>query len=758
MKGDVFNRPGITDGFLAAAGCQHVGGDECARFYGFKAAGIVIPFRTVRGEPIADGKWPFARVRLYDVTDDQKYHQPRESGVHIYVPPGFADVPKSSTLILVEGEFKALALTEAGYAALGLCGITGAMRSQSNPDGGREYSLNEELADLLDFHRPARVVFLGDADVVFNSQFATEAAKLRKLVCGKRRFQFVEAVFTVKPPADGPKGIDDCREAQGDGFGQWFDKLIADGFAVPVRATASEIFCELVRRETKQLEKLLAAKGHEAKRARVRLLESAARLWNETGAKLDLQPLLCRVLGVKETKVAGLVRDAAGKKQQPESGDNREEKKGSAQGSVVELPDVEQWPNSVKGTEVLNETAATFAHYVLLPSGAADAMALWTTAAHAFEAFLHTPRLNLYSPEKGCGKTTALDVLASLTPRPLRTESITAAVLFRLVEAYKPTLLLDEVDAYLNEADELRGLLNAGHKRGAKAYRCEGESNAVRGFAAFAPAALAGIGALPGTLHDRSIVIKLVRAKPGEVAARFDSRRTEPETELCRKLARWTADNFAKLKSCDPQLPETAFNRLADNWRPLFAVAEIAGGDWPQRAADAFAKLTSKDDLDAQGIGARLLADIAATFAAARSDKLPSAKLAEALAAIEGKPWAEWGRDRKPISPNQLAIQLRPFGISPRTIKLPDGDTAKGYQREMFNEAFARYLPRSALSDRNPVTVPENVGDSALSETSPPQSGLRIENATSTNENELGDGVTIEKPGTADVVENALLL
>ena len=95
-------------------------------------------------------------------------------------------------------------------------------------------------------------------------------------------------------------------------------------------------------------------------------------------------------------------------------------------------------------------------------------LALWTAHAHAFEAFVHTPRLNLCSPEKHCGKTTALDVLASMTPRPLRTESMTAAVLFRLVEQYKPTLLLDEVDAYLNEAEELRGLLNAGHKRGAK--------------------------------------------------------------------------------------------------------------------------------------------------------------------------------------------------------------------------------------------------------------------------------------------------
>ena len=95
-----------------------------------------------------------------------------------------------------------------------------------------------------------------------------------------------------------------------------------------------------------------------------------------------------------------------------------------------------------------------------------------------------------------------------------------------------------------------------------------------------------------------------------KIAARFDSRRVQTETELCRKLARWTADKFDELKNCDPQLPENAFNRLADNWRPLFAIAEIAGGDWPQRTHAAFVALTSSADLDAQGVGTMLLSDI----------------------------------------------------------------------------------------------------------------------------------------------------
>jgi|GEM_PF-856674 len=406
---------------------------------------------------------------------------------------------------------------------------------------------------------------------------------------------------------------------------------------------------------------------------------------------------------------------------------------GGTQGGAVEFPAIAPWPEPVDGAMVLDATAAVFARFVALPPHAADTLALWTAHAHAYESFLHTPRLNLRSPEKGCGKTTLLDVLAALVPRPLRTESITPAVLFRLVEAHKPVLLLDEVDTYLRDNDELRGLLNAGHKRGARAFRCEGDHNEVRAFAAFAPAVLAGIGELPGTLHDRSLPVKLVRAKPGEVPARFDSRRTAAETDVCRQLARWTDDAAPQLEALDPPLPESAFNRLADNWRPLFAVAHAAGGDWPARAVAAFNALTTGDDLDAHGLGTTLLADLRDVFTAARVDRLASARLAEALAEIEGRPWAEFGKSRRPISANQLARLLRPFGVGSRNIRVGD-DTPKGYLLDDFAEAFERYLPPPPPANRHAATSPVNIGDSPLLETPQPGGVWRMEKSVPTNE------------------------
>src|ERR1043166_7373175 len=359
------------------------------------------------------------------------------------------------------------------------------------------------------------------------------------------------------------------------------------------------------------------------------------------------------------------------------------------QGTAVELPSIEPWPEAVDGQETLTQVAARFSLYLVLPRGAAQAMTLWTAHTHAIAAFRQTPRLNLYSPDPGCGKTTTLDVLASMTPRPLRTENLTSPVLFRLVDQHQPTLLLDEVDAYLNQAEELRGLLNAGHKRGACAYRCEGESNAVRAFKAFAPAALAGIGALPGTLHDRSIQIPLVEAEPGELAARFDSLHTEVETVLCRKLARWAQDNFAALQSCDPALPATAFNRLADNWRPLFAIAQVAGGDWPRLAAEAFASLSAKESRDGEGLGRLLLADIRQIFAQRGSDRLSSRQLVDCLCALADRPWREAQQGGKPINEIWLGRRLGRCGVRSHNIRLGDRQ-AKGYEFGDFAEAFDR--------------------------------------------------------------------
>jgi hypothetical protein len=412
----------------------------------------------------------------------------------------------------------------------------------------------------------------------------------------------------------------------------------------------------------------------------------------------------------------------------------RRNQNNDVQGSALEFEQIEPWPEPVDGAEVLNLVAETFSRYVVLPAKAADALALWVLHAYIFHLSVCSPRLNITSPEKGCGKTTLRDVIACLVPRPLATENLTSAVLFRVIESYKPTLLADECDAWINDNEELRGLLNAGHRAGGKALRCDGEKNEVRAFNVFAPALLAGIGTLPGTLQDRSIVIRLERAKPGEVRERFDSRKTPREQELCRKLARFCADNSSSLEACDPVLPPNAFNRVADNWRPLLAIAEIAGGDWPQRARAAFASLVSTQDADAQGIGTMLLSDIQKIFKEANKERIFSKALVSELCDMTDRPWPE-ANHRSAITENWLARRLKPFGILSKTLRI-DAQQAKGYERSRFSEAFARYLPDQDFSNRNTVPLPVEAREHEASKC-PNENGR---DGSRTDDSEINDG------------------
>jgi hypothetical protein len=398
-----FNRPGVSDEFLTTAGCSHIDENGCARLYGFKAAGIAIPFRTMRGEPILDGEKPFARVRLYDATDNQKYHQRPDSGVHIYIPPGFAETVKGSILVLVEGEFKAAALSEAGRAALGLCGLTGAVRTITQGNE-RSHVLNDELAALIQAHRPATVVFLGDADVVFNSQFSAEVAKLRKLLCGSRQLSFVEKVLAVKCPLEGPKGVDDCRKKQGENFPTWFDALVSGGLEVPSKATPAEVFCMLLRRESEAVRTAVSGDDHDSHQNRVHLLQSAGRLQAETGAMLLLKPLLAGLLKVKETALAKMIKDA-GKPAIEGNHTPATPEKGS-----VTLRNVEPWDKPVVGDVLVAEIAAFYNKFCWLPACAAEVLAVWSLQTWCYDLFDFAAIVAVWSPEHECGKGRVLDV------------------------------------------------------------------------------------------------------------------------------------------------------------------------------------------------------------------------------------------------------------------------------------------------------------------------------------------------------------
>ena len=203
-----------------------------------------------------------------------------------------------------------------------------------------------------------------------------------------------------------------------------------------------------------------------------------------------------------------------------------------------------------------------------------------------------------------------------------------------------------------------------------------------------------------GTIEDRSIPIRLRRRRPDEAVESLRLDRANGLEKVARMAARWTADHAAELAAADPQMPVGIVNRAADNWRPLLAVADLAGEDWPQRAREAAAELSAGGD-DLESIRVALLADIRATFAAKAVDRIKSEDLAAHLGSLDDRPWAEY-RGGKPITKAQIPRLLKPFGISPVTIRLADDDTKKGYHLSAFADAFARYLPPENVTTSQP--------------------------------------------------------
>ena len=170
------------------------------------------------------------------------------------------------------------------------------------------------------------------------------------------------------------------------------------------------------------------------------------------------------------------VLDATVKAARSEDGDTK------GQGRPLEFPVIEPWHESVSGADLLDDICKAVKRYLVLPEGGPEIVALWTVHTHAVECFAHSPRLAITSPEKGCGKTTLLDVLAELVARPLPTSNATPAAIFRIIEKVKPTLLIDEGDTFLKDNQELRGVLNAGHRRGGQITRTVGDDHEPRGF------------------------------------------------------------------------------------------------------------------------------------------------------------------------------------------------------------------------------------------------------------------------------------
>jgi len=359
--------------------------------------------------------------------------------------------------------------------------------------------------------------------------------------------------------------------------------------------------------------------------------------------------------------------------------------------------------------------------FVAYPSEhACVAHVLWIAHAHLMEAWESTPRIAFLSPEPGSGKSRALEASELLVPNPVEAVNVTPAYLFRKVGADEgpPTILYDEIDTVFGpkakENEEIRGLLNAGHRRHGVAGRCvvRGKQVFTEEIPAYCAVALAGLGGLPDTILSRCVIVRMRRRAPGERVEPFRRRAEEFTGNAIRmQLAAWCSCVVESVTSVWPTMPLGISDRDADVWEALIAVADAAGESWPVRARVAAVALVAEAKQSTPSLGIRLLADLKHVFG--DRDAMSTVEIIEALCSIEEAPWSDLRG--KPIDARGLAARLRPYGVQSKAIRRGD-HIPRGYERSALHDAWVRYLsvsPMGCATSATSATEPDVVADVA---------------------------------------------
>lgn len=353
----------------------------------------------------------------------------------------------------------------------------------------------------------------------------------------------------------------------------------------------------------------------------------------------------------------------------------------------------------IKQVHPLNAVESFLKRFVAYPStNALVAHVLWIAHTHLMDSWDTTPRIAFLSPEKGSGKSRALEVTALLVPRPIESVNVSPAYLIRKISDQdgRPTLLYDEIDTVFgpkakNNNEEVRALLNAGYRQHSTVGRCvpSGKEFLTQELSAYCAVALAGLGYLPDTIHSRSIIINMRKRANYEKIEPYRKRFVEHEGEALKQhLEDWCAIIKNRVANPFPKLPESVADRNADIWESLIAIADCACADWSNKARVAAVALVADSADMVASLGVRLLGDMKLILELRES--MPTEEI---LIALRDMPEAPWSDIRgKPIDSRLLANKLSPYGIRPTTIRTGQ-TTPKGYLRADFIDAWTRYLP-----------------------------------------------------------------
>lgn len=365
------------------------------------------------------------------------------------------------------------------------------------------------------------------------------------------------------------------------------------------------------------------------------------------------------------------------------------------------------------GAQLLDDTRTFLSRFIAYPTEhALNAHALWIVHCHLMHVWESTPRIAFLSPEPGSGKSRALEVTEPLVHRPVHSVNATSAYLFRKVSDPDglPVILYDEIDTIFgpraNEHEEVRGLINAGHRRGATAGRCvvRGKIIETEELLAYCAVALAGLNDLPDTIATRSIIIRMRRRAPSEPIEPWRHRIHTPQAEKLRaRITCWAENVTDEVTDKFPEMPPEVTDRAADVWEPLLIIADRAGGHWPETARVTAVTAVTDFQEERHSLGVTLLRDIRTIFDEGKFVRLVTEQLLTELRGVEEGVWAVI-RKGEPIDSRRLASLLRKYGIKPKAQR--DGaQVFKGYSRAQFEDAWSRYLEPPPVSTTPTETV-----------------------------------------------------
>jgi hypothetical protein len=377
----------------------------------------------------------------------------------------------------------------------------------------------------------------------------------------------------------------------------------------------------------------------------------------------------------------------------------RDEITSEATKDQVIAPGLEGKQTPANASELLEMCRTLILRYIVLSEEQAVILAALVLHTHVFEAAEVTPYFHVTSPERECGKSHLIELLATIVRNPVTTQGTTAAALVRTIAAEKPTptMLLDEIDAQFAGNKEamasIRGILNAGFQEGGVFRKCAPNTFEIQTFNVYCPKVFGGIGNLPDTVASRCIRIEMRRKLPGEIVEPFFRREVRAASEPVRSaLEDWAASDVeVRLRSIHPARIAGISDRQNDIAEPLLAIARLAGDGWSQRIMAALLAVFKSSSHVEPSEGVMLLEDIRGAFEEHGSDRLQSEALATFLNRVEGRPWADWNMG-KGITPNNLARRLKRYRISSRKVRFGER-TFQGYMREWFDDSWRQFCP-----------------------------------------------------------------